>query len=146
AGQRKTKRRIIARPAADSKRSAEDLRQVVMDKREIKISKFLSLVLRHKPEEIGLKLDEAGWTTVAELMVACRNGGFKFSLEKLRRVVANNDKKRFSFSEDGLLIRANQGHSVEVELGYQPATPPEMLFHGTAERYLHSIKEMGLIK
>ena len=117
-----------------------------MDKREVKISKFLSLVLRHKPEEIGLTLDEAGWVPVAELMAASRNKGLEFSLEELRRVVANNDKKRFSFSEDGLLIRSSQGHSVEVELGYEPATPPETLFHGTAERFLDSIKEQGLIK
>jgi len=117
-----------------------------MDKREVKISKFLSLVLRHKPEEIGLKLDEAGWTSVAELMGACRDNGVEFSMEELHSVVANNDKKRFSFSENGLLIRANQGHSVEVELGYHPATPPELLFHGTADRFLDSIKEHGLIK
>ncbi len=117
-----------------------------MDKREVKISKFLSLVLRHKPEEIGLKLDEAGWVPVAELIAACRDNGFEFTAEELRGVVANNDKKRFSFSEDEMLIRANQGHSVEVELGYQPATPPETLFHGTADRFLGSIKEQGLLK
>lgn len=117
-----------------------------MDKREIKISKFLSLVLRHKPEEIGLKLDEAGWVPVAELMAACRDNDFEFTAEELRRVVANNDKKRFSFSEDEILIRANQGHSVEVELGYQPAMPPETLFHGTADRFLDSIKKQGLLK
>jgi putative RNA 2'-phosphotransferase len=117
-----------------------------MDKREVKISKFLSLVLRHEPEKIDLKLDEAGWASVAELMTACRSNNFEFSLEELHRVVANNDKKRFSLREDGLFIRANQGHSVDVELGYQPATPPETLFHGTTERFLDSIKEQGLIK
>lgn len=117
-----------------------------MDKREVKISKFLSLVLRHKPEEIGLKLNEAGWVPVAELMAACRENGFEFTVEELRSLVANSEKKRFSFSEDELLIRANQGHSVEVELGYQPAKPPETLFHGTAERFLASIKAQGLLK
>ena len=117
-----------------------------MDRRNVKISKFLSLVLRHKPEEIGLKLDDAGWVSIAELMAACRDNGFEFSLEELHGVVANNDKKRFSFSEDGLSIRANQGHSVEVELGYEPAAPPETLFHGTAERFLDSIRKQGLMK
>ena len=117
-----------------------------MNPRNIKISKFLSLVLRHQPETVGLKLDEAGWVSVAELLVACGEHGLKFSLEELQQVVATNDKKRFAFSEDGLLIRASQGHSVEVELGYEPITPPETLFHGTAERFLASIKTQGLVK
>lgn len=117
-----------------------------MEKQAIQISKFLSLVLRHQPELIGLSLDEAGWASVDELLAACRVHGKTISLEQLQEVVATNDKKRFSFNEDGSLIRANQGHSVEVELGYEAAMPPARLFHGTAERFLASIKEQGLLK
>jgi putative RNA 2'-phosphotransferase len=117
-----------------------------MDNREVKISKFLSLVLRHQPEKIGLRLSESGWASVGQLIEASRERGVEFTLEELHNVVDNNDKKRFSLSEDGLWIRANQGHSVEVELGYAPNVPPEILYHGTAERFLISIKQQGLIK
>jgi putative RNA 2'-phosphotransferase len=117
-----------------------------MDKELTKTSKFLSLVLRHDPEKIGLELDSAGWAPVDELLSRCCAHGVIITVEELRSVVANNDKKRFSFSEDGLLIRANQGHSIDVELGYQPVPPPEILYHGTSERFLPSIREQGLIK
>lgn len=117
-----------------------------MSQNIVKISKFLSLVLRHEPEKIGLSLDAAGWVSVDDLLAACRRHGKAISFEQLKDVVANNDKQRFSFSANGNLIRANQGHSVEVELGYEPATPPVTLFHGTAERFLASIKEQGLLK
>jgi putative RNA 2'-phosphotransferase len=112
----------------------------------VRISKFLSLVLRHRPEKIGLELDESGWASVAQLIEASRGNGVEFTLEELQNVVASNDKKRFSLSEDGLWIRANQGHSIKVELGYAPTVPPEILYHGTAERFLASIKRQGLIK
>jgi putative RNA 2'-phosphotransferase len=95
---------------------------------------------------IGLSLDQAGWASARQLIEAARLRGFDFTLEELQNVVAGNDKKRFSLSEDGLLIRANQGHSVKVELGYAPTAPPEILYHGTAERFLTSIKRQGLIK
>ncbi|MGH9755391.1 MAG: RNA 2'-phosphotransferase [Blastocatellia bacterium] len=117
-----------------------------MDNHALKLSKFLSLVLRHQPEKIGLDLDESGWAPVEQLIEASRRHGVEFTLEELQNVVANNDKKRFSLSEDGLLIRANQGHSINVELGYAGAVPPEILYHGTAERFLTSIKQQGLIK
>jgi putative RNA 2'-phosphotransferase len=117
-----------------------------MSDRTVKISKFLSLVLRHQPEKIGLRLDEQGWTPVERLIEASRENGIEFTLEELQHVVANNDKKRFAFSPDGLLIRASQGHSIEIELGYEPAEPPEALYHGTAERFLTSIRQQGLIK
>src|SRR5262249_37445407 len=110
------------------------------------ISKFLSLVLRHQPEKIGLRLSQSGWASVKELIEASRLRGIEFTLEELQNVVASNDKKRFSLSEDGLSIRANQGHSIEVELGYAPTAPPDVLYHGTAERFLTSIKQQGLIK
>ena len=106
----------------------------------------MSLVLRHQSEKIGLRLDDAGWTEVNELIEACRAHGVALTVEELRYVVANNDKKRFSFSDDGLSIRASQGHSVEIALGYEPPTPPETLYHGTAERFLNSIRERGLVK
>jgi putative RNA 2'-phosphotransferase len=117
-----------------------------MDNRAVQISKFLSLVLRHQPEKIGLRLSQSGWASVEELIKASRQRGIVFTLEELQNVVASNDKKRFSLSEDGLWIRANQGHSIEVELGYAPTTPPGVLYHGTAERILTSIKKQGLIK
>jgi putative RNA 2'-phosphotransferase len=117
-----------------------------MDDRAVRVSKFLSLVLRHQPEEIGLSLDQSGWASVEHLIEASRRRGFEFRLEELQNVVAGNDKKRFSLSEDGLWIRANQGHSIKVELGYAPTAPPEILYHGTAERFLTSIKQQGLIK
>jgi putative RNA 2'-phosphotransferase len=117
-----------------------------MPNRTIKISKFLSLVLRHKPETIGLALDEAGWISVSELLQACQQHGFPISLKELQAVVANNDKKRFAFSPDETLIRASQGHSIKIDLGYQPLEPPEILYHGTVERFLVSIMEKGLVK
>src|SRR5215468_7478804 len=117
-----------------------------MDDRAVRISKFLSLVLRHQPEKIGLSLDQSGWASVERLIEASIRRGFDFTREELQNVVDGNDKKRFSLSEDGLWIRANQGHSIEVELGYAGAAPPEILYHGTAERFLTSIKQQGLIR
>ena len=112
----------------------------------VKTSKFLSLVLRHEPGSVGISLDSAGWVSVEELLRACRAHGRALSLEELRAVVEGNDKRRFSFSEDGSKIRANQGHSVSVELGYSAAEPPEVLYHGTVEKFLPSIMEEGLRK
>jgi len=117
-----------------------------MNKDLIKISKFLSLVLRHQPETIGLTLDPAGWVEVDELLGAMTRHGRGISRDVLEEVVATNDKKRFSFSEDGLCIRASQGHSIEIELGYEPAEPPEMLFHGTAAQFVEAIWRDGLLK
>jgi putative RNA 2'-phosphotransferase len=117
-----------------------------MDRRHVHISKFLSRVLRHRPQQIGLTLDEAGWTPVADLLAACDRQGFPFSLAELQAVVADNDKARFAFSADGTLIRANQGHSIPVNLGYTPLAPPDSLFHGTAMRFLTSIQQQGLVK
>lgn len=112
--------------------------------RLVKTSKFLSLVLRHQPELIGITLDSAGWTSVSDLLRACQTHGRPLTLEQLSEVVAGNDKQRFSFSEDGQKIRANQGHSVKVDLGYCAATPPDTLYHGTTENFLPSIRKEGL--
>lgn len=111
----------------------------------VSTSKFLSLLLRHKPEKIGLTLDENGWADVEELIAKANAQGKRLTRELLDRVVAENDKKRFAFSEDGKRIRASQGHSVEVDLALSPQVPPETLFHGTATRFLDSIKQQGLI-
>ena len=101
--------------------------------RLIRLSRFLSLVLRHRPELIGLQLDEHGWTSVADLLAGSQSAGVLLTLTELRELVQANDKRRFAFSTDELQIRANQGHSVPVDLGYQAEKPPEMLFHGTGE-------------
>lgn len=116
------------------------------DKERIKTSKFLSLVLRHEPERIGLQLGEAGWVGVKELLQAIHRHGVSLTLEQLQHIVATSDKKRFAFSEDGQRIRANQGHSVEIDLQYPPQTPPEVLYHGTAMRFLDAIRQSGLQK
>lgn len=109
-------------------------------------SKFLSLVLRHRPEEVQISLDPAGWTTVEALLVGCAKAGRPLSRTDLEQVVATNAKKRFEFSTDGTRIRASQGHSVEVDLDYTPQAPPERLYHGTATRFLDSIRAQGLLK
>ena len=111
---------------------------------DIKLSKFLSLVLRHKPDEIGLVLDANGWADVAELLRLAALKGFRVPREQFDRVVRDSDKQRFAVSPDGLRVRANQGHSVNVELDLPPAEPPEFLFHGTATRFLDSIRADGL--
>jgi putative RNA 2'-phosphotransferase len=119
----------------------------IMEPHQLKpISKSLSYVLRHRPDSVGLELEAGGWVTVESLLDAFRKSGKTLSSEILQQVVANNDKQRFEFSDDGLRIRARQGHSVEVELGYEAATPPELLYHGTAKRNLDSIFAQGLLK
>jgi putative RNA 2'-phosphotransferase len=110
----------------------------------VKISKFLSLVLRHQPDTVGIVLDEGGWVDVDELIAACAARGRRFSRADLDHVVANNNKKRFAYSEDGRRIRASQGHSVTVDLGLAATTPPEVLYHGTASTTLPLILREGL--
>jgi putative RNA 2'-phosphotransferase len=110
------------------------------------LSKFLSLVLRHQPQTIGLTLDEAGWVEVDELLRALGRHGHPTDRAQLEQVVAQSDKQRFALSPDGRRIRANQGHSVPVELGYTPQTPPERLYHGTAARNLPAIQAEGLVR
>ncbi len=118
-----------------------------MDKqRQVKISKFLSYALRHHPGRVGIELDEYGWADVSELLKGAERSGFSIALDELSTVVKENDKQRFSFSEDGLRIRAKYGHSIAVDLGYSPAVPPDVLYHGTAKRNLESIRANGLTK
>lgn len=115
---------------------------------EKKLSKFLSLVLRHKPEEIGIELDKNGWTDVKTLLLKLNQNGMKVNMELLRSVVANNDKQRFAFDQYQTKIRANQGHSTaDVEIEFDQKTPPAILFHGTSVKYISDIiKSPGLNK
>eukprot|EP00171_Calliarthron_tuberculosum_P017179 IDg17179t1 len=106
---------------------------------KIKLSKFLSFVLRHNPEKIGLQLDSQGWVSVEVLLQKANAQGKKLNRLVLEEIVNSNEKKRFCFSEDGTKIRANQGHSVRVDLGLLPQSPPPKLYHGTATRFLSSI-------
>ena len=109
-------------------------------------SKFLSLVLRHQPEAIGLSLDGEGWARIDELIACAARHRRPLSRERIEQIVAISDKQRFKLSEDGQHIRANQGHSIEVDLKLEPREPPEWLFHGTATRNLESIRTGGLVK
>ena len=111
-----------------------------------KVSKSMSYVLRHKPDAIGITLDPNGWVDVDVLIAAFQRNGKRYTHESIDRAVAENDKQRFEFNEDRARIRARQGHSVKVDLGYEPAVPPDVLFHGTATRNLDSVREKGLLK
>jgi putative RNA 2'-phosphotransferase len=110
----------------------------------VKLSKFLSFVLRHNPDEIGLTLSADGWANIDELVEKANTAGTIFARADLLGVVASSDKKRFSLSADGLSIRAAQGHSVSVELGLPPQEPPSILYHGTATRFVEAILAEGL--
>ena len=117
-----------------------------MDRRLITVSKFLSKHLRHAPEDLGLTLQPGGWVPVDDLLAASARIGFPITYDELVECVETSDKKRFSFDETSDLIRANQGHSVEVDLQLEEKTPPDVLFHGTVERFLASIMAEGLNK
>src|SRR5262245_11718528 len=97
------------------------------------ISKFLSRHLRHAPADLGLELQPGGWVEVADLLAGCATAGMPLTLDELEEVVSTNDKQRFAFDATGTRIRANQGHSVEVDLQLEPATPPDSLYHGTSQ-------------
>jgi putative RNA 2'-phosphotransferase len=116
------------------------------DYRLIKISKYLSKYLRHEPDRIGIQLAPGGWVPVSELLDACRTNNFPVQLVELKQVVAQNDKQRFSFDSTGTLIRANQGHSVEVDLQLEPTVPPNILYHGTGSGAVESILSEGVKK
>jgi putative RNA 2'-phosphotransferase len=109
-----------------------------------KTSKFLSYVLRHKPDAIGLALDSNGWASVQELIEKANATGENLSEPLIHDIVRTNEKKRFALSEDGSKIRASQGHSIHIELGLEPKQPPELLYHGTASRFLDVIRSEGL--
>lgn len=107
-------------------------------------SKFISLILRHKPEVIGISLDEHGWAEVDELIMGISKTT-EFNREMLEEIVRTDQKQRYSFNEDKTLIRANQGHSIPVDVELDVVAPPEILWHGTGEKYTASIEKMGLI-
>lgn len=107
-----------------------------------KIGKFIALILRHKPETIGITLDEHGWADVNELIHGIQKS-YEFDMACLEEIVANDLKQRYSFNEDKTLIRANQGHSISVEVDLKKEMPPQFLYHGTAVKYESTIDEQG---
>jgi putative RNA 2'-phosphotransferase len=120
--------------------------QQQIPQRHVRISKYLSKHLRHQPERLGLELAPGGWVNVDELLAATAKNGFEISLADLKQVVASNDKQRFSFDDSGDLIRANQGHSTEVDLQLPVRTPPAILYHGTHVKAVTEILKTGLQK
>lgn len=119
---------------------------MISDKEATRISKFLSLVLRHEPETIGIELDSNGWTEVTTLIDRINQTNVSISFEVLKYIVETNPKKRFAFNETFEKIRANQGHSIDIELGYEPQEPPAILYHGTSEQNAALIMQTGLQK
>ena len=107
-------------------------------------SKFLSLILRHKPEVIGISLDEHGWVNVDELIQGISKTR-EFNMDMLEEIVRTDNKQRYSFNADKTLIRANQGHSIPVDVELEVIKPPEILWHGTGRKYVSSIEKIGLI-
>jgi putative RNA 2'-phosphotransferase len=112
----------------------------------LRISKYLSYHLRHHPEELGLTLEPGGWVPVDALLQASAARGFAIGRDDLEQVVSENDKQRFALSQDGTRVRANQGHSVEVDLELEPLAPPAILYHGTGEKSVPKIQVDGLLK
>src|SRR5271157_6478962 len=117
-----------------------------MQPRAVKVSKYLAKYLRHAPQELGLTLQPGGWVPVDDLLNATERNGFPITYDELVDCVETNDKQRFAFDSTGDLIRANQGHSVEVVLQLEEREPPVVLYHGTVERFLPSILEKGLVR
>ena len=110
-----------------------------------KVSKFISLILRHKPEEIGITLDEHGWADVKKLIKGVSVNYPGFNMDILEEIVRTDEKQRYSFNDNHTLIRANQGHSIPVDVELEEMEPPEYLYHGTVKKFVKSIDEIGLI-
>ncbi|MES2518146.1 MAG: RNA 2'-phosphotransferase [Bacteroidota bacterium] len=119
---------------------------MISEKQITNISKLLSLVLRHEPSHIGISLDEQGWTDVDFLISKIQEKGIEINFKTLEYIVESNSKKRFAFNSDSTKIRANQGHSMEVNLAFKATSPPDILFHGTASKFIESIQKEGLLK
>jgi len=115
-----------------------------MTREMTRLSKFLSLVLRHDPGCIGLSLNRHGWASVSDLMALAHKKGTQITTTQLEEVVADNDKKRFAFNDDHTQIRASQGHSIDIDLGLPPRVPPAIVYHGTTVRFLDRIRKEGL--
>jgi len=116
------------------------------EKEKIKASRFLSFILRHKPDAINIVLDNNGWASVQELLANMQNTKYKITFGQLKDIVDTDDKKRYSFNDDFTKIRASQGHSVEIDLNLAPVIPPDVLYHGTAVNNVDVIKKQGLQK
>lgn len=118
-----------------------------MSKKNDSLSKFISLILRHKPEVVGLNLDTHGYIEVKKLIEAINEkSDYRISLDILKDIVKTDNKQRYSFNKDNTLIRANQGHSIKVDVELKEVVPPEYLFHGTAKRFINSIFQKGIVK
>ena len=115
-------------------------------KNDVKLGKFLSLVLRHNPDAAGISLDEHGWADVQELLAGVRHSGRQIDIETLERIVRENNKQRYSFNAGHTKIRANQGHSLQVDVELTAVNPPRYLYHGTAARFLAAIRQEGIKK
>ena len=113
---------------------------------DVSLGRFISLVLRHQPSAAGITLDNEGWADTDKLIKGVCATGRKLDTETLERIVRENNKKRYSFNEDKSKIRANQGHSIDVEIKMTESVPPDVLYHGTAVSFLESIKEKGILK
>lgn len=114
--------------------------------RLVKISKYLSKHLRHQPERLGLDVQPGGWVDVEALLAACERNRFPITRAELNEVVTRNDKRRFSFDDAGTRLRANQGHSVDVDLQLEPSIPPAILYHGTGQQNVAAIRKQGLLR
>lgn len=119
---------------------------MTQDANDIKLGRFLSYVLRHNPSAAGITLDAHGWADVGELLFGVRRTGRQIDMDTLERIVRENNKRRYSFSENHTKIRANQGHSIPVDIELKEEKPPRRLYHGTAERFLPSIRREGIRK
>ena len=119
---------------------------MLTNKKTTQLSKFLSLILRHKPETINATLDSEGWISVEELLDKIKAHGQEMSRDELNHIVETNSKKRFAFDASGTKIRASQGHSIAVNLGYEAQAPPTLLYHGTATKHVDAILKEGLDK
>jgi putative RNA 2'-phosphotransferase len=117
-----------------------------MDSKLMRISRVITYALRHRPEGIGITLDKAGWVSVNDLLDGLTRHGHTITIDELQQIVALNDKQRFAFSPDGAMIRANQGHSVKVNLGLKAVPPPVVLYHGTHVGAVQAILKTGLKK
>lgn len=118
----------------------------MISKEDMRISKFISLILRHKPEEIGLTLDEYGYANTSDLIKGLNRKGYRVTISDIERIVEDDDKQRYSFNEDKTKIKANQGHSIAVNLELQDIEPPKVLYNGTATRFSESICKEGIKK
>ena len=118
---------------------------VMNEKEKTSASRFISLILRHDPQKIDITLEHDGWADTDALLEGMNRAGYRVSLEELKEIVTTNNKQRFKFSDDYTKIRANQGHSVNVDVDLKEIEPPSVLYHGTATKYVQSIKNEGLI-